>query len=101
MAAQFYYMSDMGRFTPDELRRLDNQSTENMLDFYEEEMRRIADGDNPSSLLSKPIINKFVKMGLLVHVMDGKRRRRTLSAGAREWYGLPPRKRLLSNRKSV
>ena len=94
-------MIAMGRFTQDELRHLEQRSTENMLGFYEKEMMRIADGENPSYLLSKPIINKFVKMGLLVHVMDGKRRRRTLSAGAREWYGLPPRKRLLSQQKSV
>lgn len=91
-------MSALGRFTKAELMRLDRQSTENMLVFYEEEMRSIADGENPSYLLSKPIINKFVKMGILVHSMDGKKRRRTLSRKAREFYGLPPRKRLLSHR---
>lgn len=94
-------MSVLGRFTKAELKLLDQRSTDNMLAFYENEMKRIAQGDNPSSLLTKPIINKFVKLGLLVHSMDGKKRRRTLSASAREWYGLPPRKRLLSHRKSV
>ena len=94
-------MSAMGKFTQDELRLLDQRSTENMLDFYETEMKRIVQGENPSSLLTKPIINKFVKLGILVHTMDGKKRRRTLSASAREWYDLPPRRRLLSHRKSV
>ena len=94
-------MSALGRFTKAELMRLDSQSTENMLDFYEQEMRRIAEGENPSSLLTRPLINKFVRLGLLEHTMDGKNRSRTLSRKGREWYGLPPRKRLLSNRKSV
>jgi len=94
-------MVRLGRFTQKELRFLDKKSTENMLTFYEEEMKRIAEGESPSHLLTKPLIDKFVKFGFLVHSTEGKRRGKTLSRKGREFYGLPPRRSLPPRRKRV
>ena len=76
------------RFTQKELKRLDRQSTENMLLFYEEELRRVAKGERLSSFMSKPLIKRFIDLGILERVWDKKRRRIILSQKGREWYNL-------------
>jgi len=76
------------RFSPEELKRLDQQSAKNMLLFYEKEIRRIARGTLPSSFLSTPLIKRFIAMGILERVWDKKRRRVILSHKGREWYHL-------------
>ena len=62
-----------------------------MLAFYEEEMLRIDGGERPQPLLTRPTLNRFIKLGILERGLKGKRWRVTLSRKGREWYGLPPR----------
>jgi hypothetical protein len=76
------------RFTSKELKRLDQQSTENMLCFYEEELRRAANGEQLTSFIGKPLIKRFIDLGILERVWDKKRRRIILSQKGREWYNL-------------
>jgi len=76
------------RFTSKELKRLDRQSTENMLRFYEEELRRVAKGERLSSFMSKSLVKRLIALGILERVWDKKRRRIILSQKRREWYNL-------------
>ncbi len=76
------------RFTQKELKRLDQQSTENMLCFYEEELRRAAKGERLTSFIGKPLIKRFIALGILERVWDKKRRRIILSQKGRELYNL-------------
>ena len=82
-------MIKLPRFTKDELHLLETQSIENMLDYYEKEMRRIAGGENPSTLLSKPMIKRFITLGILERDYGKRKCRITLSQKGRERYGLP------------
>ena len=76
------------RFTQKELKRLDRQSTENMLRFYEEELRRVAKGERLSSFMSKSLVKRLIALGILERVWDKKRRRIILSQKGRERYNL-------------
>lgn len=76
-------------FTKDEMHLLETQSIENMLDYYEEELRRIAGGENPSSLLSKTMIKRFITLGILERDFGKRKCRITLSRKGRKRYGLP------------
>ena len=83
----------MPLFTPDEMKKLDEQSNENMLVFYEKEMRLVSEGLSPSSFLTKPLIKRFVELGILERSwkLDEQReeyRRVTLSQKGKEWYNL-------------
>ena len=77
----------MPRFTQEELNLLDKRSTENMLVYYEEELRRIAGGERPASLLGRPLIQRLMKLGILERDW-GKGKKLTLSRKGRERYGL-------------
>jgi len=73
-------------FTQDELSQLDKRSIENMLIFYEEEMRHVAGGEGPSTFLTKPLIKRFVALGLLERNWGNQNRKVTLSQKGRDWY---------------
>jgi len=81
-------MIRMPRFTKDELHFLEEQSIANMLFFYEEEMRRIAEGERPSSFLTKPLIRRFTDSGILERNWGRKNCKVTLSKKGREWYNI-------------
>ncbi len=68
---------------------LDKRSTENMLVYYEEELRRIAGGERPASLLGRPLIRRLLKLGILERDWGGRKWKVTLSRKGRERYGLP------------
>ncbi len=76
------------RFTQKELKRLDRQSTENMLCFYEEELRRVAKGERLSSFVSKSLVKRFIDLGILERSWEKKRWRIILSQKGRELYSL-------------
>jgi len=78
------------RFTQNELSLLDKRSTDNMLVFYEEELRRIARGERPQPLLTNSLISRFLNLGILECDWGGKKWKVTLSRKGRELYGLPP-----------
>jgi len=80
----------MPRFTQYEMRRLEEQSNENMLIFYEEEMIMIANGAKASNFIAKPLISRLVKRGFLVRGKEKGKRKIKLSRKGRERYGLPP-----------
>jgi len=83
----------MPQFTKDELLLLEEQSLENMLVFYEAEMKRIAEGERASSLLGGPMIRRLLELGLLERGWGGKNWRIMMSRKGRELYGLPPHAR--------
>ena len=82
-------MISMPKFTQDEINLLDKRSTDNMLIYYEEELRRIAGGERPASLLGRPLITRFINLGILDRDWGGKRWKVTLSRKGRERYGFP------------
>ena len=88
-ATKLYHMIGMPKFTQDEMNLLDKRSTDNMLVYYEEELRRIAGGERPASLLSRPLINRFLNLGVLDRDWGGRKWKVTLSQKGRERYGLP------------
>ena len=88
MPTNLYHMIKLPRFTQDEMNLLETQSIENMLDYYEEEMRRIAGGANPSSFLSKPLVKRFINLGILERDFGGRKCKVILSRKGRELYGL-------------
>ena len=80
------------RFTEKENTLLDNKSMENMLIFYEPELRLIAEGGKANSLINKKMVKRFLKSGILERNMGDRsdgRRRIKLSRKARKLYGLP------------
>jgi len=78
----------MPRFTPEELRAFERQNIENMIGFYAPEMKRIAGGEKPNNVIGKPLIKRFLKLGILVENSQRGGRRTTLSAKGRELYNL-------------
>ena len=82
-------MGKLGRFTTEELRRFDEQSTENMLIFYADEMLLIDGGAIASKLLTRPLVNRFVESGILELGHNNKGWRIMLSRKGRDFYGLP------------
>ena len=68
-------MIAMVRFTPEEIQRFEEKSIENMLIYYEDEMRRVAEGESPTIHLTTPLIRRIIDMGILVNTKEGKRRR--------------------------
>ncbi len=77
------------RFTEKEITLLDNRGMENMLIFYEPELRLIAEGENAKGLINKKMVKRFLKSGILEHNKRDGRRRIKLSRKARKLYGLP------------
>lgn len=76
-------------FTQEELRVLEEQSDENMLFFYEDEMRHTLREGSPSSFLSKSLIDRFIEVGILERRWGRKTWKLMLSRKGRMWYGLP------------
>ena len=77
------------RLTEKEKTLLDNKSTENMILFYEPELRLIAEGENAKGLINKKMVKRFLKSGILEHNRGDGRRRIKLSRKGRKLYGLP------------
>ena len=77
------------RLTEKEKTLLDNKSTENMILFYEPELRLIAKGENAKGLINKKMVKRFLKSGILERNMGDGRRRIKLSRKGRKLYGLP------------
>jgi len=82
-------MVRLGRFTKEELRILDDKSTENMLIYYEKEMRLINEGATASELITRPLIHRFVEIGFLELGRECGRCKTMLSRKGRVIYGLP------------
>lgn len=78
----------LSKFTPVQLVLLDRRSTENMLEFYEEEMRRVAEGENPLSFMTRPLIKRFVDLGIFELATVNSKRKIILSQKGRERYNL-------------
>ncbi len=76
-------------FTEEEKTILETQSTENMLAFYEPEMRLIAEGEGTSGLINKKMVKRFLESGILEHTKGHGGRRIKLSRKGRKLYGLP------------
>ena len=72
----------------EELREFDKQSTENMLIYYEEELRRVAMGESPKQFLPDPLILRLIAYGILGRDWGRKGRKITLTRKGREFYGL-------------
>lgn len=81
-------MIRLSRFTLEELRDFDKQSTENMMVYYEKEMRLINEGKMASKLMTRPLINRFVESGILELGRQARGTRILLSRRAKEFYGL-------------
>ena len=79
----------MSRFTLEELRHFDEQSIENMLLYYADEMLLIDGGAIASKLLTRPLVNRFVKKGILEIGYHDISWRIRLSRKGRDFYGLP------------
>ncbi len=77
------------RLTEEEKTRLDRKSMENMLIFYEPEMRLVAEGADVNGLVSKKMVKLFLKSGILERNGRDGRRRIKLSRKGRKLYGLP------------
>ncbi len=81
-------MIKVPRFTKEEMKKLEKQSIENMLIFYEEEIRSIAEGSSPSKFLTRPLIKRLTAVGILERNWGRKACKTTLSKKGREWYEL-------------
>ena len=77
------------RLTEEEKTRLDRKSMENMLIFYEPEMRLVAEGEDAKGLINKKMVKRFIKSEILEHSMGYGGRRIKLSRKGRKLYGLP------------
>ena len=77
------------RFTEKEKILLDRKSMENMILFYEPEMRLLGEGEDVSGLINKKMVKRFLKSGILEHNKRDGRRRINLSRKGRKLYGLP------------
>jgi len=76
-------------FTKEEMKKLEKQSIENMLVYYEEEMRLVVSEDlSPSSFLTKPLIRRLTDSGILERKWGRKNCKVTLSKKGREWYNI-------------
>ncbi len=82
-------MIRLPRFTPKELQRFEEQSIENMLIYYGEEMQNMARDDSPSSFLSRSLITRFLDLGILERNWGKKTCKLTLTRKGRDLYGLP------------
>ncbi len=81
--------SDLMRFTEKEKTWLDRKSMENMLIFYEPEMKLVAEGADVNGLINQKMVKRFLKSGILERYWGDGRRRIKLSRKGRKLYGLP------------
>ena len=77
-------------WTEEEIEDLELRNIDNMLYFYAEELKQIANGAPAHSVIGRPLINRLKLLGIFeVNNSRGQRRRVTLSRKGRMILGLP------------